>query len=82
MRVVGHDRMSSSGAKWDDKAEAAESQRASKQRHQLFDSGSIQIQPVSAPFPPWDGNRSVLSIIHRPTLTEFAFYVNVFWTPQ
>ena len=26
-------------------------QRASKQRHQLFDSGSIQIQPVSAPFP-------------------------------
>ena len=27
-------------------------QRASKQRHQLFDSGSIQIQPVSAPFPP------------------------------
>ena len=24
MRVVGHDRVSSSGAKWDDKAEAAE----------------------------------------------------------
>ena len=31
-------------------------------------------------FPPWDGNRSVLSIIHRPTPT--AFYVKHFWTPQ
>ena len=57
-------------------------QRASKQRHQLFDSGSIQIQPVSALFPPWDGNRSALSIIHRTTPTEFAFYVKHFWTPQ
>ena len=29
-------------------------------------------------FPPWDRNRLVLSIIHRPTLTEFTFYVKHF----